>query len=476
MIGIQAVWSNPLRVGQAWPISDGCRRQPDRRLIGTTAVRAAVPRMRSPSRADAYGMRSPRPLTTMDTRSTGHNILVVNHHGDNRGDEAALRGLAEGMRRHLGDIRLTVIHQYSDPGSEVALQVPVRYLSMRLGVLGFAALTAYTALRSFRIDVGRALRGRVGDIVRAYSEADLVISAPGGPYFGDIYADHEIAHWLFVWLAHVRGAKVVLYAPSLGPFRNRLLNPIRRIGFSWFDVVTVRESMSADMLARLTNGSLRAAVTADSALQHSPQLAGNIPILQRNDGALLLAVAVRDPGPANPRHDQAIVLAITEACRLHPVDVVFLPQVHGPRHRDEPYLRSLAQRVEHARSVVVIDDNATSDVHREVVARADVVMAGRYHPAVFAVASATPVVVIPYEHKARGLAEAAGIGSWVIDASDVTAEKLTRLLLDLVAQRAEVRNTLLGTGPLMIAEAGRTSSLAAEILVGQSIGNESESE
>ena len=254
-------------------------------------------------------------------------VLVLNHHGDNRGDEAALRGLVAGLRRQLGDVRLVVVHQYADPASEVPLGVPTTYLSMTMGVVSYAALLLHALLLAVGVDTTRLLRGQPRRIARAYLDADVAVSAPGGPYFGDLYAGHEVAHWLLVWVAHLRGLPSVLYAPSVGPFEIGLLRPLRRTGFGWFDAIAVREDRSRRMLSAFTDGEVEAVVTADSALQqdHGPTAAEAAP----DDDVLTVAVAARDPGAAvNPRYDEAVVAALSAVCGAHPTRLVFLPQLH----------------------------------------------------------------------------------------------------------------------------------------------------
>ena len=44
-------------------------------------------------------------------------MLVVNQHGDNRGDEAAMLAMLDGLRARLGACRFTVVAQVQQPGA-----------------------------------------------------------------------------------------------------------------------------------------------------------------------------------------------------------------------------------------------------------------------------------------------------------------------------------------------------------------------
>lgn len=389
------------------------------------------------------------------------HVVVLNQHGDNRGDEAAMRAMVATLDERLGPARFTVVHQFADRDSEVTLDHPVRYLPLRIGVVELGRLTAWSLLAGagFRADRVAGPRGR--RIIDAVDEADLVVSAPGGPYFGDLYAGHEVAHWLLIWIAHLAGTPIGLFAPSCGPFENRLLNPLRRRGYRWFDRVVLREARSAAMLRDLTG--IEAEVTIDAALAQSVGPADRSTWC--GTGEQLVVVAVRDPGEAGPpSHDDAIVAAVDALARDQPTSVVLLPQLHGTTHRDAPYLQTLAHRMTSATAARVAPETFDAPAQRAVVAAADLVVAGRYHPAVFSISAATPVLVIAYEHKAMGVAEAAGIEEWACWLDDLDADSLAERALALRARSAAVRTHLQGVAPGLATLAGRTATLMAELV------------
>jgi polysaccharide pyruvyl transferase WcaK-like protein len=388
-------------------------------------------------------------------------VVVVNQHGDNRGDEAAMRAMVRGLGSRLPPAEFTVIHQFADAASEVALDHPVRYLSMRLSPGEHVRLAAFAALRALGVRSPRVAGVRGREIVEAIAGADLVVSAPGGPYFGDIYADHEAVHWLYVWLAHKEGGPLALYAPSCGPFAKRWLNPLRRRGFRWFDSVSLREDRSAAMLAGLTDVSVT--VTTDAALQDVVAPADRGPYAGEDER--LLVVAVRDPGDEQrARHDRSIAAAIDRVCRDRPTSVVLLPQLHGRGHRDAPYLGGLAERVSTAKRVQVAPETLDSATQRALVAAADMVIAGRDHPAVIAISAATPLLVVAYEHKAMGLAEAAGIAEWATWVADVEPDALADLAEALIGRAAAVRAVLEPASARLRELSARSSDLAASLV------------
>ena len=318
----------------------------------------------------------------------------------------------------------------------------------------------------------------VGRVHDAYDDADLLVSAPGGPYFGDIYASHEPVHWLYVLLARGRGVPAVLYAPSAGPFERRWMRPFRRRVFRTFRRVAVREERSASHLRDLMGTGFAVEVTADAALQVSVAPLDRahwiVDGASLEDRTVIVASVIdwsyrddEDPGERRLRHDEAVVAAlapIAGACGAH---VAFVPQLHG-RKRDRPYLETLASRlracVPETVTVEVVDDTLDSDEQRARFASADFVLAGRYHPAVFSVGAAVPLVCIPYEHKAAGLMEAAGVGDLSIPIDDVTEERLVALVATTFAGRDAVRLRLADGARTLHDRSARSSDIAVECI------------
>lgn len=381
------------------------------------------------------------------------HVLIVNQHGDNRGDEAALRAVLTSLEERLDPVRFTVVHQFADPSTAPAVTQDVTWLPMRLPLLEAARLGAYGLLRSLRLRP-RFLLGPIGRAtIDAYETADVVVSAPGGPYFGDLYAGHEPVHWFYVWLARWHRRPSVLFAPSAGPFAKRWMNPFRRATYRCFERVIVREERSAEHIRGLfTRRSSQAAVTVevavDAALQIDVPPLERVEVLHEGEEQLVVVSAIDwgyrgDPDPAGrrARYDAAVVAAVHHLARTAPTRVVLVPQLHGAVHRDTPYLERLAARFEGV-EVEVLDASRTSDDQRALVAAADWVVAGRYHPAVFAVSAAVPVLALAYEHKASGFMEVAGLADAVVPIEDVSAERLCAVLDELRSDLPGLRTRL----------------------------------
>lgn len=395
-----------------------------------------------------------------------------------------------GLESRLDRPRFTVIHQFADPSAGPAMRPDVEWIPLRISPFEGVRIVAYVLVRLFGIRA-KFLLGTIGKAtIAAYESADVVVSAPGGPYFGDLYAGHEPVHWLYVWMARLHRKPCMIYATSAGPFDLRWANPFRRFTYRMCNTIIVREEISAGhirdlfsrrrrvfsrrhrVFSRRRNGVV-VEVTIDSALQEAvaPAPRG---VAQRIVVSAINWAYKGDPNPETRRdnYDNSIIEAILEFA--HDLEsgaeyeVFLVPQLHGAVHRDTPYLETLAERL-NARGlgrvhVQVFDESRDMLAQRALFASADWVIAGRYHPAVFALSAGVPQLCIPYEHKATGVMQAAGLSDVVVPIDEVTPERLRAVVGHLRAHRNDVVARSVEAAARLAALSGRTSDAVVELL------------
>ena len=404
------------------------------------------------------------------TKRDKPHVLVVNQHGDNRGDEAALLAMCSGIEAELGPTQFTVIHQFNNAAAGPMLRPDAQWITLKLPVGEAIRFVAYLALRIFRLKP-QFLLGPLGQkTIHAYEIADVVVSAPGGPYFGDLYIGHEAVHWLYVWIAKLHRVPAMLYATSAGPFHKKWANPFRRYTYRCFSRLFVREEISAGHIRGLfadRRHGVNIEVSIDSALQVAiaPQER------QHADAQLIVVSAINWPYPNDPspqlrqkEYDTSVIEAVKIFAESRPTHVVFVPQLYGSTHRDSPYLETLARLLPANISCEVLSDTKSSNEQRALFAAGDWVIAGRYHPAVFAVSAAVPVLCIAYEHKATGVLQAAGVPDAVMSIDEVTVEVVQAKARELLAARADLSARLQVAQVALREVSSRTSGAVAELV------------
>jgi polysaccharide pyruvyl transferase WcaK-like protein len=378
--------------------------------------------------------------------------------------------MCSGIEAELGPTQFTVIHQFNNAAAGPMLRPDAQWITLKLPVGEAIRFVVYLALRIFRLRP-QFLLGSLGQkTIHAYETADVVVSAPGGPYFGDLYIGHEAVHWLYVWIAKLHRVPAMLYATSAGPFHKKWANPFRRYTYRCFSRLFVREEISAGHIRGLFAGrrhGVNIEVSIDSALQVAiaPQER------QHADAQLIVVSAINWPYPNDPspqlrqkEYDTSVIEAVKIFAESRPTHVVFVPQLYGSMHRDTPYLEALARLLPANISCEVLSDTKSSNEQRALFAAADWVIAGRYHPAVFAVSAAVPVLCIAYEHKATGVLQAAGVPDAVMSIDEVTVEVVQAKARELLAARADLSARLQVAQVALREVSSRTSGAVAELV------------
>lgn len=404
------------------------------------------------------------------------HILICNQHGENRGDEAAMRAMLAAFAKAIPNVTFTLLYQFRDPSLRLHYQEPVQALPIVLPATTYLRGGLFTLCKALRINAGFLLPEALRRIIAAYERADLVVSAPGGPYFGDLYAGHELAHWWYILLGRLHERPLFLYAPSAGPFKKCWLNPIRRWLFHAFDMLTVREEISAQHIRQLLGSDTRIEVTADSAIQSSFSPYPRDQYFSDAKAALrehsLIAVSLNDyhyPGSRNPAEMKAKYNRVMTACLNYlagktNAHFLFFPQLYGAVHSDVNYLLNMGESLAPELSWELVNPALDSTMQRRLFAMCNLHVSSRYHPAIFGFSALVPGICIYYEHKALGFMQQLGLDRFTFDIWDIRQEDLKFAIDELFDTREELVLRLRQRLPLLQHKAQRTTELAIKLL------------
>lgn len=404
-------------------------------------------------------------------------IVVVNQHGENRGDEAAMRAMVRGLNAALGgDVDFDIVFQCRDRSLVISFELPVRVHHMVMPIYDIALLTLYAVVKTTGLEAGFLLTAGTREIVAAISRADLLVSAPGGPYFGDIYSLHEPVHWLYVWLGRLYDKPCFLYAPSVGPFKKVGHNWFRRKVFGMFNDICVREVQSLSYLRELISPDFEIHLTADSAIQETIEpfdrcayFAGDRAALADKFIVAVTAMQYRYPGDPDPAWQRAhftevFLTSLSHLAQRHDCHFIFLPQLYGKVHNDTLYHELLGKRLPTGTSWEIVPANFDSDRHRKVFGMVDLCLASRYHPQIFATTSGVPGVFLCYEHKQFAYLEAIGMREFALDIRKVDKNTLCTKLDEVIDRRKELAVLLVQNAAFLREKSQESTRLAARLL------------
>lgn len=387
------------------------------------------------------------------------SIVITNSHSDNRGDEAAQRAMINTLWRLIPNAKFIVVAASSrgldlQEGVDIFRFVaysrqfpfnslPFVFLWLFLKVLGIELSTFFRKFDIFKV-------------LKSISNADLVISAPGGPYFGDLYRSHEIGeHLLCIFLAKVFKKPVMIYGPSMGPFKIRWRNMIRRYLLNKVEIISLRDPVSKEYLEELELTKPIVYVTSDSAFQDAISIdeikIRSIMAAEGISGKVLVGITPigvrwnypdsKNPQEKQKRYNTIIAHAVDYMVDKFDATVVFFPQLYG-RSSDMPLIEGIIDLLESKDSVRVLSRKWDSEIQQAVISRMDMVIGNRYHSVIFALKSSVPTVCIAYEHKSAGVMKAAGMEEFLIDRKELTYERLVETIGQVWNERESIKNLL----------------------------------
>lgn len=401
------------------------------------------------------------------------NILIINCHTDNRGDEAAVHALVDELNCIYDDLTITL--SMRGEGRYPNLPNNVTSISQFIPAKKKAILANRVAI----ISKGKiSLSHREKKLVDAIKKADLILHAPGGPSIGDTYYNAEPTYLRIFDLIRALNKPYMFYAPSMGPFEKADRNEWRKKILQSSCGIALRDPVSADHFRKLLP-EIKVHQTLDSALQHDVDLNSNQCKLN----------AYKELKSFLDSHEKCIGITITDL-QWHPVysqdpelknriqntfrstiayitqqgfGVIFIPQLYGNGNDYD----LMSQYVTSSESCYVV--KADSDLYdayfqQFLISKLYMVIGMRYHSNIFSAKMGTPFVSISYEQKMQGFMKKIGLERYCIALNELNYEQLKARIKLVMDNYVEYRNYLLNLHDSMKKESFETTELVNYII------------
>lgn len=353
---------------------------------------------------------------------------MVNAHWNNRGDEAALRAIIDGILENTENVHITIIFKdkgnivqfpYKEQVDYVTARYLPEYMQMRLAIFSQGKIGCDLEMRK---------------VIKTIEHADLVVYAPGGAVVSDRFWWKKQLEYLFpIAYAQKKHIPVFFAAPSIGPFsktykyRNRVLKRV--------DAICVRESISYQELKK-EGLEKNVTVTIDSAFLNDISKT-QMEKEMKNETALcaflnnyqkVIGVTITDfawhveYGKDNKLKGQ-IKRTFQEFIQLlgkRRIGVVLIPQLFGNQN-DKKYLQEFE-----GENTYLLGDDKDAYFQQYMISKLYGVIGMRYHSNIFAAKMGVPFIPIVYEEKMRGFVEYAGWENLAIALENLSVEELCR--------------------------------------------------
>lgn len=396
-------------------------------------------------------------------------IVIINCHWDNRGDEAAIRAMIDEL-------------QVKYPAANI-------YVQRALGKFGTFPENDHVKVlppfpiggkkRKIQEHISIATRGRINltsgakAFYKAINGADIVLHAPGGPSIGDIYLPQERIKLKRLMAVKKAGIPYAFYAPSMGPFKNKERNPMRKEILEGASLICLREDISARMVKEFVPSS-NPIVTLDSAFQHDIDMQTNEEQLNKytelkdfiGDGQAVIGVTItdlqwnslyKDDGKTKENIRKTFVQFIQEITELG-YKVLFIPQLFDGAN-DYEYMKSFANP-----SCYVMSDKFDCYFQQYIIGRIKAVVGMRYHSNIFSAKMGTPFVSVSYEQKMQGFMKKAGLLEYCLPISELSSDNLRNKFENMMNNYVEYKNSLEIKKKEFKKESSKTTELVCRIL------------
>lgn len=396
-------------------------------------------------------------------------ILIINCHWDNRGDEAAIRAMLDELRirypdgqfyiqRAIGDFGyfpddtdITILPMYPETGKIQGIMAVLAYVTNGRCPKSKAGKTFYDALRG----------------------ADIVLHAPGGPSIGDLYKAQETKKLLRLLMVKRSRKKYAFYAPSMGPFEDKVRNAVRRRIIEGAALVCLREEVSQKYLCNLSK-KVKSYVTLDSAFQHPVDMK----MMERSyeaettlkefigDGNRVIGMTITDlQWNARYRNDgktkenientfHRFVQKLTE----RGYKILFIPQLFGGSS-DADYMNGFCTE-----NCCVLETQHDCYFQQYIISRLQAVVGMRYHSNIFSAKMGTPFLSISYEQKMKGFMYKAELERFCLDIENLSYDSLIERFELMMDEYRVYRQKLMEKKEAFRKEAARTTDLVCKLL------------
>ncbi len=399
------------------------------------------------------------------------NVLIINCHTANRGDEAAVRALVDELIMSYPDIHITL-----------GMRGSTRYPNLPSNVTSISQLIAVK--EDYKFWIAKATKGNVAigrtyhRFLTAVRKSDLILHAPGGPSIGDTYYNAE-ASYLNVYDLLIQMKKsYMFYAPSMGPFNNTERNAWRRKILLNAKAIVLRDPISAKYVKGLVPEK-QIYQTLDSAFQHDIDM-------QENKKKYFQFKELRE---FISRHNKCIGITITDLM-WHPVwsknpemvdnirktfsdfieektaigyGIVFIPQLYGSGN-DYNLMESYCKDKENCFVIPDNDDRYDTYFQQYLISKLYAVIGMRYHSNIFSAKMGTPFISVSYEQKMQGFMEKMNLERYCIPLKELSEETLREKYNILTKNYQSYKNYLNEKHGEMKADAYQTTEFVKKIL------------
>lgn len=361
------------------------------------------------------------------------NIVIINQHAGNHGDEAAGKGLVRGIKEKIDfdKNKISIIYNKDTLSSlEKIVQDNVEHIpGTILNKLEKTIAMLSFILPFFLVKLLIKLSPILNNEFKIFKQADKIINAPGGVNIGP-YKD-----WRYLWRLYISvklKKDVAIYSISFGPLpSNFIFNRISKYILKNVKFLSIRDNKSQKFADDLGLDYIKSIDTAFLGYDNVDNMPNDISKLIKDDYVVIVPNEVQNWGGRNKWHHNFINCKTKDLDQLY-IDIInyilsinkkvyLLPQLYGAQN-DITYFNYLKDIVKNE-NIIIIDEKYNSNIQQIIVKNAQFLVGARYHSIIFAVNNKVPMLSLSYEHKMTNTLEILGLSKQNLDLPTLLKQK-----------------------------------------------------
>ena len=355
-------------------------------------------------------------------------ITIVNAHWSNRGDEAALLAVVDGLQKNYPNSQITILFK-----DDKQIQQFPNIKNVDYDIAKFNAKIWDIWLTTLSRGV-LGINDKLKFMVKTLLKSDLIIYSPGGSVINSRFFWRKQMEYLVPFIcSKFYNIPLMIAAPSIGPFDptkpNRILKWLLKVP----KVFVVREEISRKYLEEIgiTDNIV---TTIDSAFYDGIKEEINEKKLDEykelkkylNSYEKVVGITITDfAWHVKYGKDKELSQRITDSFRkfLNKLQnegygILFIPQLFGNQN-DSDYMNTFSTD-----KTFMMKDTYDTYFQQYIISKLYAVEGMRYHSNIFSAKVGTPFIPVVYEEKMEGFIDIAGLNDYAISLDELSFEKL----------------------------------------------------
>ncbi|SFG51850.1 colanic acid/amylovoran biosynthesis protein [Priestia megaterium] len=362
------------------------------------------------------------------------NILIVNAHSSrNKGDAGIILSMIDSIQKNMPNANIKIKTRFPEIDKDT-YDVLVKECACNISVDPDESkvtkiISALTMLRR--------LYSKNQNIDDDYKWADVVVSCGGGFLLSHRFSPALLQHLLQLKIAFDYDKPVVIYAQSIGPFYNNIMQKVSKRILDRVNRIFIRENISKQWLEKIGCNNKNVVVVSDSAFCMNKQQSNYVDELflelkSNHEGPILGLTArdwnfpeMEDKNQRRARYIESMQKVILHFEEKYNAKLLLMPQVLGPNdfNDDRIISREILDGINSKSSQLINYDFNPREL-KYFYSKLDMFIGTRMHSNIFALSSYVPTVAINYEHKTRGIMELLELEDYVLEINHITPDDL----------------------------------------------------